>query len=199
VTSSTSPLNTVNSQGHFDGKPEVNTWEELKARVSAIRGMLPEYPNGRKPTLLFRGQANHEWKLASTLERRRRTAKIDCADYCGLAYSVRAEVEARSSLRFEYPSLEEIRATFTTAYEFATVPLPALVRTLDPPPPSWISVSSPLLDWTRNLYAAGALLFRRCRAPYTCGLYLLDLSAAAVGLLNVFGAALSKQQADTHA
>jgi FRG domain len=163
------PIDTLASSGDcFHGTVEVNTWEELKGRVNTIRRSFSANPEAQKARLLFRGQANHRWTLATTLERHGRIAEIDCVDYFRIADSVRAEVQAHTGL-FEFPSIEEIEVSFREVYEFATLPLPALDYLVQL---RHHGFPSPLLDWTQDLYTAAFFAFSEVSESEASSIYI---------------------------
>ena len=72
----------------------VDTWEECHAKIQDIKREHPKTAS----KLLFRGQSDSEWKLATTLERRS-SQTFNFIDYYRLALRIRPEIETESGLR----------------------------------------------------------------------------------------------------
>ena len=81
---------------------EILTWEEFKDEAAKIRPIaFPLSP------ILFRGQANADWKLETTLERSGHGETV--AEYYHLMLRVKTEVEITTGIRWDnYPALFDL-------------------------------------------------------------------------------------------
>ena len=128
----------------------VNTWEECVAKLNKIR----RENRNENPGTWFRGQANAEWKLQNTLERRVEK-QIGFLDYYRLVLKIKPEIETVSDAVWEMPSDQDLSKWAKTfdhthgnvqAYEYL-----AYLRHNGFP--------SPLLDWSYSPYVAAYFAF----------------------------------------
>jgi hypothetical protein len=82
----------------------VKTWEECEARISEIVATHAFFDD---TPLVFRGQADADWRLATTLERRVPTGCY-VEDYFRLIMRIKPEVETYSSRRWDDVNFKEI-------------------------------------------------------------------------------------------
>ena len=131
----------------------VRSWRGFLAQVAKIR------KSSDRP-LLFRGQADADWKLKTTLERREAASRMDVATYFRLAGRVKPEFEAFSG-RASGPI--DIREILRLSGEYDSMSL-ALSGGEFPGASFLIDLRhhgfpSPLLDWTRSPYVASYFAF----------------------------------------
>lgn len=130
----------------------VKTWEECEARISeivAIHALFDDTP------LVFRGQADADWRLATTLERRVPTGcYVD--DYFRLIMRIKPEVETYSSRRWDDVNFKEI-SDWSMSYDDFSRGLLLSYEYL-----AYLrhhGFPSPLLDWSRSPYVAAYFAF----------------------------------------
>jgi hypothetical protein len=139
---------------------EINTetWEDFEKAISDVRAQYGtfrfELDNGvlyeRENNILFRGQANSKWPLATTLERKAKE-RFDIQSYVWLALTAHNELESYTGKKWEVPSHKELEEQIARTNEVFTAHLPAyefLVYLRHHGFPS------PLLDWTESPYIA---------------------------------------------
>jgi hypothetical protein len=133
----------------------VEAWEDCEAELRAIMQANEKSIIG----VWFRGQANAEWPLESTLERKVGD-QYALSDYYELIHSIKPAVETFTNSSWDLPDDKEIAKWATTYDERAG---------------SWRSVlaydylahlrhngfPSPLLDWSRSPYVAAFFAFSK--------------------------------------
>jgi FRG domain len=142
---------------------DLNSWEELLDAVESLRDIRrttsQHYQVPTSP-LLYRGQADHEWKLESTLERRV-TFPHSFSSYFRVISMVKPQIEAFTANRWNLSPLptlhrwadkyDNLKLKDFPGYEFMIY-----LRHHGFP--------SPLLDWSRSLYVAAYFAFSRVAA-----------------------------------
>lgn len=104
----------------------------------------------RKTNILFRGQANHKWKLQTTLERKT-SAEFNVPTYYARALRAKNELESFLGKKWEVPNYTDLETEIREKQDGGKVHLPAyefLVYLRHHGYPS------PLLDWTESPYVA---------------------------------------------
>jgi hypothetical protein len=132
----------------------LSCWGEFEEEVNEIRrGVLPGYKN----ELLFRGQANSEWKLRPTLfgfDGWENAKSLN--EYIRLAGEGLAQIESATEFRFNVPD-DDFKAAGTSSL----VPIEKRHEAL------WsylvflrhYGFPSPLLDWSQSQYVAAYFAF----------------------------------------
>lgn len=136
----------------------VCSWDEVEQEVAALRRTVGDF--GEPVDLLFRGQADSEWLLETTLERSpAHLAKF--AEYYELISRVKPHIESVTGKEWITPSVTEIRNRtreydpFSLDLTFGRFPAYSYMVYL-----RHHGFPSPLLDWTRSLHVAGYFAFR---------------------------------------
>lgn len=134
----------------MENEIHVKTWEECVEKINDIRSTN----KNENPGTWFRGQANAEWKLQTTLERRTEN-QFDFLDYYRLVLKIKPEIETISGAMWEMPSFPDLSKWAKDfdhthenirAYEYL-----AYLRHNGFP--------SPLLDWSYSPYVAAYFAF----------------------------------------
>lgn len=147
---------------------DVDTWEDLEARVRAIRD---ERMRGAHipPTVIFRGHACSTWGLETTLERYGKGEML-FADYYRLVSKIRPAIETYTEQSWALPSYPEIEDR-AKEYDGFSLRLTAG----DMPGYEYMAYlrhhgfPSPLLDWTQSLYIAAYFAFRQAATNRSTG------------------------------
>jgi len=138
----------------------VKKWETLKKalrRVSSHRDKLSDGPGFIPSNLLYRGQCNAEWNLATTLERAP-AGSLSLNSYFRKVLTSRPQVEAFSDKRWELIDLDEYREWVATVDEVWLSGFPGYEYMI------YLrhhGFPSPLLDWTRSPYVAAFFAFSK--------------------------------------
>lgn len=110
----------------------------------------PDLPVNKELVPLFRGQADSEWRLETTLERFCAGKEISVAEYFQKLRDIKPSLESFSGIRWNLPDETKIELHGPLPdleYEFM-----AHLR--------HIGFPSPLLDWTRSYQIAAYMAFR---------------------------------------
>jgi hypothetical protein len=132
---------------------EIFTWEEFKTEAARIRGgAISVSP------ILFRGQADANWKLDTTLERSGHDESV--ARYYHLILRLQTEIEIATGVKWDkIPSVPEIEALSRNYDEFSRAlsnfPHYAYMAYL-----RHNGFPCPLLDWSRSPFVAAYFAFR---------------------------------------
>lgn len=135
----------------------VQTWEQFLHEIQRLEELHSE----SYTPLLFRGQANATWLLASTLARRAPNVRF-LMDYYRVLLRLKPAVETLAKLNLDLPDYDQLKSVAEsydshrgdgklTGYSYM-----AHVRHLGFP--------SPLLDWTRSCYVAAYFAFAEPQA-----------------------------------
>lgn len=132
---------------------KIYTWEEFKLEAAAFRRMAP-------PTspALFRGQANSEWDLETTLERSGHDESVE--QYYRLIFRVKTEIEVATQTEWSndpsvFDLIESTREYDGFSRALANLPHYAYMAYL-----RHHGFPSPLLDWSKSPFVAAYFAFR---------------------------------------
>lgn len=133
---------------------KLETWEAFEKEIEkelVEDKILKEQPLCYVPDLLFRGHANKDWRLLTTLERFSQDKQLDDQvysekDYYYILRSVLPAISSLTSEKYELPEFESGAYSTPTGYEFMIY-----IRHHGFP--------SPLLDWTESPYVAAFFAF----------------------------------------
>lgn len=136
----------------------LTTWEDFAGTIRSVRERYGSYRDPvasmlgevyeKRNTILFRGQANEEWRLTTTLERRA-ASPYHILKYLECAILNRCEIESFTGVRWNVP--EQLKEVVEAWPLLSCINLPAynyLVYLRHHGFPS------PLLDWTASPYIA---------------------------------------------
>jgi FRG domain len=134
--------------GHLIIEQHFRSWQALSRHLARLRG------DAKSSRLLFRGQADARWPLATTLQRRAPRIKT-VLDYYDVARRVKPQVESFGPLTFDFPSRDALEQLLSDYDQFSL----AVGSGNLPAYPFLIYLRhhgfpSPLLDWTRSAYIA---------------------------------------------
>lgn len=130
-----------------------NSWKEYVGHIDDIERRYGEYSLGTftgHPTILYRGQADSDWKLKTTLERYS-DRKWTVNEYAELVYRCAPQIESMTGTDWKLPDTEKYYEEIDRAfcdYE-ARVPFYNYCVYL-----RHHGFPSPLLDWSRSPYVA---------------------------------------------
>lgn len=141
----------------------VNTWEELQGNLAELRAKTTSSAQPA-PDLLFRGQEDSSWALATTLERAGRQ-EMRISDYYRLIFPLKPQIESFTGITWEIATPPEIQRSLQ---DFDTW---SLRRFPDAATYGYMihlrhhGFPSPLLDWTRSPYVAAFFALRSASQP----------------------------------
>ena len=149
------------------------TLDALTAEIQKLRDSFPQPATGGEPEFLFRGQADSEWKLRTTLERAGREQMSLDAYYRLAVGGVKPAVESFIDAAWEVPvySLELLKQFRSDRELFGNREFPSygLYQYL-----IYLrhhGFPSPLLDWTSSLYIAVFFAFRNLNSSEKRSVY----------------------------
>lgn len=135
----------------------VDNWEQFEARLKEIRG--EEAARGRKMDLLYRGLADSNWELTTTLERAGRDG-IGVSSYYDVISRTKPSIESLTASRWNIPPFPEVDALLRTSDGWKPYGFP------DQPTYNYMihlrhhGFPSTLLDWARSEFIAAFFAFR---------------------------------------
>jgi hypothetical protein len=150
----------------------LETWQDLESEVAKLQSKQAANPQ-LNSYLLFRGQANSEWTLETTLDRSGK-AGMSFSEYYRLICVLQPEIETFTNNKWtnpEYPDFERKARDYeffhmdsdlnTSVYGYM-----AHLRHHGFP--------SPLLDWSRSLYVAAHFAFAKKTGNERVSIYALS-------------------------
>ena len=151
---------------------DVESWGEFEAKISELR-RKQETDENLLPYLLYRGHANSEWRLKTTLERNNKVG-MQFGEYYRLISFLKPEIETFTRNAWsipEYPNfMSEMRR-----YDFLHTS-----GDLNTSVYGYMShlrhhgFPSPLLDWTHSLYVAAYFAFALASEENDVSIYALS-------------------------
>ncbi|MDP1657699.1 MAG: FRG domain-containing protein [Hylemonella sp.] len=142
---------------------DFKTWDELEAHVRQMaesNATSQGLDVGYFSDLLFRGQANHDWALETTLERAKPQSK-ELAEYYRAVAIAKTQIETFTNRTWEdidYLSLRQAFAEYDSL-RFSNLPHYDFLVYL-----RHHGFPSPLLDWSRSFYVAAFFAFNSPKA-----------------------------------
>lgn len=140
---------------------DFETWEELeKFSLQLSSDAHPaesERSSGYYSDLLFRGQANHEWFLETTLQRASPNL-VYLSDYYRIVAIAQTHIESMSPVRWQEVNYPEIAEELSNYDAFTLKPLPHYPYLVHLRHHGFPSL---LLDWSRSLYIAAFFAFQQ--------------------------------------
>ncbi len=137
---------------------ELDSWEQFPVQIERIRNKYSAHQDAgfvQRNLILFRGQANSEWGLKTTLER---FSKISWTlrSYYGLALRCAPQIESFTEKNLQLPDWTEIEDKLVFNPDKIMIDIPSY--------DFWIYLRhhgfpSPLLDWSKSPYIAAFFAF----------------------------------------
>jgi len=169
---------------------ETTSWEDFEQKLKELRSQC----GSESFPLLFRGQGNSTWSLATTLDRSARNGMTFREYYDMITGGVGPEVETFSGVDVPERSTEVAKSfsdrglLFKFPSEFPDMPLYRYMVYL-----RHLGFPSPLLDWSRSPYVAAFFAFREDpllkvekRSIYAFCKSLTGITGGAVGEPMIF-------------
>lgn len=139
----------------------LSNWNEFEEWIAEIFGSIRSAKDatGRYVSdILFRGQNDATWKLATTLERYA-PYLTDVVDYYYKIHAAKHQIEAHTSHSWDIPEPMKYREEVENKdFGFFTLPAYEYLVHL-----RHFGFPSPLLDWTRSPYIASFFAFSECK------------------------------------
>ena len=139
------------------GTIELETWDDFVGRINLLQTKFGPYIR-----MLYRGQANHEWGLITTLERDLPGFNWGIESYAKLSRRCVPEIESFTEKNWDVPEFPEIVRDLSQNSKQGQFYLPQKLYKL------WAHLRhhgfpSPLLDWSASPYVAAffALCYER--------------------------------------
>jgi hypothetical protein len=137
---------------------EINSWQEYLDTVNQIKNDYADRQIGEViigNPILFRGQADAEWPLKTTLERYTDNS-WDIKSYTKLTYRCRPQIESFTERTWNLPDLAEVEKQIESSYDDFFIQLPCYDY--------WVYLRhhgfpSPLLDWSQSPFIAAFFAF----------------------------------------
>jgi hypothetical protein len=151
---------------------KVSSWDNFKSRVDKLRTTLADNPELAQ-RLLFRGQADANWRLNTTLDRVG-GASMRFSDYYRKICLAQFQIESFTSNRWDIPDYPELSSQ-TAKYDFLHIN-----RDLHSSIYSYLThlrhhgFPTPILDWSRSLYVASYFAFANARDVDEVSIYVLS-------------------------
>ncbi|MCA8953745.1 MAG: FRG domain-containing protein [Planctomycetes bacterium] len=123
----------------------LKSWERFGATLARLRGEA-----GAEVRMLFRGQGDARWPLATTLERRS-AVEFDVARYVRLAAKAAPDLECLTGRSWDVPTFARLKELIRSKSETFLVHLPVLDLLVYLRQNGY---ASPLLDWSESPYVA---------------------------------------------
>lgn len=140
---------------------DLDSWHDLKLQVQQLRAARGDYDEVWP--LLYRGQANAEWSLETSLDRTKADVKT-FDDYYQFVSAAKPVVESITGRVWPEIDFNEIDRVFNSSRSFMpidpfTMPAYELLVHF-----RHHGFPSPLLDWSRSLYIAAFFAFESCES-----------------------------------
>jgi hypothetical protein len=162
---------------------DVNSWEEFEQGLKDLRGEVDGSESSALP-MLFRGQENSCWPLATTLERSNQPGML-FQDYYRLISRVKPQVESFTGNEWQIPGYLEVERlvreydAFSVDLTFGRLPAYSYIAYL-----RHHGFPSPLLDWTRSSNVAAFFAFNKAddeMADRKVSIYVFSAAASQGG------------------
>ncbi len=149
----------------------LNNWEEFDVQLKNIISKYGKYPdgeNGDENRILYRGQADSEWNLNTTLDRYG-LLENTVQNYLDITLRCINAIESFTEKKFNLPEKEIIINEINNKSNFLELHLPTYEY--------WIYLRhhgfpSPFLDWTASPYIAAFFAFSVKNKAERCSIYV---------------------------
>lgn len=141
---------------------KADSWEVFESKIAKLQEKQAENP-GLYGKLLFRGQSDSGWPLATTLERNAPIG-MEFREYYRTISWIKSEIETFTGNKWDAPEYGEIDRLvqeydkFSLAMTFGRFPAYGYMAHL-----RHHGFPSPLLDWTHSVYVAAYFAFRHAQ------------------------------------